>query len=99
MLLNLSICWSHLDVNCFIIMVVYNMSRFHALADSLLGPFCPQMVVPEGRCFPGVCGNMLGHMARVFFRHIWPLMGNEAEGRTCSDGQQEKDQFSWEAMV
>lgn len=71
MLPNLSICWSHLDVNCFIIMVVYNMSHFHALADSLLGPFCPQMVVTEGGCFPGVCGNILGHMAKsVFQTHL-----------------------------
>lgn len=92
MLLNLSICWSHLDVNGFIIMAVYNMSHFHSLVDSLLGPFCPQMVVCEGGSLPRVCGNILGHMARVPFRHIWPLIGSEAEvgGRTCLNGQQEK---------
>lgn len=34
----------------------------------------------------------LGHMARVSFRHIWPLIGSEAEvgGRTCLNGQEEK---------
>lgn len=100
MLLN-RIFWSHLDVNCYIIMVVYNMSHFHSLVGSLLGPFCPQMVVSEGRSLPGVCGNTLAHMARVSFRHIWPLIGNEAEvgGRTCLNGQQEKCWFAWEAMM
>lgn len=70
MLLNLSICWSHLDVNCFIIMAVYNMSHFHPLVDSLLGPFCPQVVVSEGGSLPRVCGNTLGHTARVFQTHL-----------------------------
>lgn len=82
-------------------MVVYNMSHFHTLVDSLLGPFYPQIVVSEGRSLPGVSGNTLGHMARVSLRHIWPLIGNDTEvdGRNCLNGQQEKYWFAWEAVV
>lgn len=70
MLLNLSICWSHLDGNCFIIMVVYNMSYFHSLVDSLLGPFCPQTVVCDGGSLPRICGNTGSHGKSVLQTHL-----------------------------
>lgn len=62
-------------------MVVYNMRPVHMLADSLLGPSRPQMLVSEGGCLllgipslnilPRAYENISGHVARVSSRHVF----------------------------